>query len=356
LNLYFYVSGHGFGHISRTSVTLKKLLALPEIESIHLISSRVHFIDWEDPKLIKRNLTFDVGVYQKDSLSIDVTKTKIALQELERNKSTFIAEEAKYCKVNDIDLILTDAASLPIVFALEAGIPSIFIGNFTWDFIYENFGKYDSYFFDISNIIKAEYSFVTEALLLPFTCPMPHFLESKNVGLVGRKPKLSKEESRKLLGFSDDTKYILLSFGAYGLTDFQMNWNKLDKGIKLVASGVPGIDLNYVLSPQVDVDYPDLVRAADYVLTKPGYGILSEAYYAETPILYTDRGDFAEYPILVNSLEASFRSAYISHDEISNCDFLESFSIIDKQDKTEKRLNITLDGEENIIKSVLEYS
>ena len=35
------------------------------------------------------------------------------------------------------------------------------------------------------------------------------------------------------------------------------------------------------------------------VLTKPGYGIVSDCIGCSTRIVYTDRGDFPEYPVMV---------------------------------------------------------
>ncbi|MCK7523822.1 MAG: hypothetical protein MZV64_42470 [Ignavibacteriales bacterium] len=48
--------------------------------------------------------------------------------------------------------------------------------------------------------------------------------------------------------------------------------------------------------------YEDLVRAADVVVTKPGYGIIAECIANDTAILYTDRGRFAEYDVLVDAM------------------------------------------------------
>ena len=48
--------------------------------------------------------------------------------------------------------------------------------------------------------------------------------------------------------------------------------------------------------------YEDLVRAADVVVTKPGYGIIAECLANDAAILYTDRGHFAEYDVLVEAM------------------------------------------------------
>jgi len=355
LKIYYYVSGHGFGHISRTSVILTEILKHPGLTELHLVSSRVGFITETHPKLIKRNRILDVGVFQKDSLSMDIEKTKQELIDFEKKKNLFLKEESDYCKAKGIDLIVSDASSLPLIIALEAGIPSVFVGNFTWDFIYRKFANQDSYFANISDILATEYGFATEALVLPFHCPMPAFLEKTETGLVGRKPKLNKQEARDSFQFSDEYKYILLSFGAYGLEGFDFHWDKLPDDIKLVAYGVPGLNTDKTIVPN-DCHYPDLVTACDYVLTKPGYGILAECYYANTPILYTDRGDFAEYPFLVENLQNYFLSSYISHEEISNCEFEIHFSGIDKAKEKVKVLETPKNGEIQITNRIFEYT
>lgn len=355
MKIYFYISGHGFGHISRSGNIIKRLLNAEFIEEIHLVSTRLTFLDFTHPKLKTRNLKLDVGVSQKNSLSIDLETTKGELQDFEKNKALLLKEETKYCKRNNISLILTDSSSFPITIALEVGIQSIFLGNFTWDFIYRNYSKDDSYFGNLSDQLQVEYGFATEALVLPFSCPMPNFLEQTNIGLVGRKPTLSKELARQKFGFKDTTTYILLSFGAYGLDGTKLQTDHLSKSIQLVAYGVPGIQTEGILVPEVS-HYPDLVAAADYVCTKPGYGILAECYYAKTPILYTDRGDFAEYFYLVNAIDLYFRSAYIDLNRIISCQFEEVLTLINTIDSMTPKLELKTDGEEDVVSHLLEYN
>ncbi|XDD55174.1 glycosyl transferase [Leptospira sp. WS4.C2] len=355
MKIYFYISGHGFGHISRSGNIIKRLLAAEFIDEIHLISTRITFLDFTHPKLKTRNLKLDVGVSQKNSLSIDLQTTKEELQDFEKNKNHLLKEETEYCKKNNISLILTDSSSFPITIALETGIQSIFLGNFTWDFIYKNYAKDDAYFGNLGEQLQVEYGFATEALILPFSCPMPAFLDSTNIGLVGRKPTLSKDLTRQKFGFKDDTTYILLSFGAYGLEGTQLQTKNLNPSIQLVAYGVPGIQTEGILVPEVS-HYPDLVAAADYVCTKPGYGILAECYYAKTPILYTDRGDFSEYLYLVNALDLYFRSAYIDLPRIISCQFEEVLTLINTIDSMTPKLELKTDGEEDVVSHLLEYN
>src|SRR5262249_34513045 len=62
--------------------------------------------------------------------------------------------------------------------------------------------------------------------------------------------------------------------------------------------------------------YIDVVGASDVVVTKPGYGIVSDAIGAGVRMLYTDRGDFPEYPILVREMKSLLACAYVSQDDL----------------------------------------
>jgi hypothetical protein len=50
------------------------------------------------------------------------------------------------------------------------------------------------------------------------------------------------------------------------------------------------------------IRYEDLVGAVDIVASKPGYGIISECAANGTALLYTDRGRFCEYEVLVREM------------------------------------------------------
>ena len=53
-----------------------------------------------------------------------------------------------------------------------------------------------------------------------------------------------------------------------------------------------------------DLRYEDLVHAVDVVVTKPGYGIVAECLANGTAMLYTSRGRFREYDVMVAEMPA----------------------------------------------------
>jgi hypothetical protein len=65
-----------------------------------------------------------------------------------------------------------------------------------------------------------------------------------------------------------------------------------------------------------DISYAEAVAAVDGVITKPGYGIAADCLVHGTPVIYTDRGLFPEYDILVREMRAHLTSAYLPSQDL----------------------------------------
>src|SRR5262249_11219177 len=68
--------------------------------------------------------------------------------------------------------------------------------------------------------------------------------------------------------------------------------------------------------PPPGLRYEDLVAAADVVVSKPGYGIVSECAANGTALLYTSRENFIEYGVLVDGMPGLLRSKFINADDL----------------------------------------
>ena len=65
-----------------------------------------------------------------------------------------------------------------------------------------------------------------------------------------------------------------------------------------------------------DLHYQDLVAAVDVVVSKPGYGIVSESVANETALLYTSRGRFVEYDVFAREMPRVLRCRYIGQNDL----------------------------------------
>jgi L-arabinokinase len=110
---------------------------------------------------------------------------------------------------------------------------------------------------------------------------------------------------------------VLLSFGGLGLD--RLPWERLKRltDFFFVTTGKPKQELdNMLFLPDAQRHYKDLVRAADVIVTKPGYGIVVDALAHKVPLLYSDRGEFPEHACLVDALHQCATAEFIPQERL----------------------------------------
>ena len=120
---------------------------------------------------------------------------------------------------------------------------------------------------------------------------------------------------------------VLVSFGGHGLARLDLAGTDAGDAYTLVstvaprAPGRPEASDGLIVLDEARIyasgyRYEDLTAAADVVVTKPGYGIIAESAAHETAMLYTSRGRFLEYEVLVAAMPSIVRCRYISHGDL----------------------------------------
>ena len=254
----------------------------------------------------------DVGMIQEDSLSMDLAATLEACQRLRHRAAEIIAAELEYIKHHEVGLILGDIPPLCFAIAKRANIPSVAITNFTWDFIYRAYTKQYADFLPLVAEMRQSYRQATLALTLPFSCELDVFPRREEIPWIARVSRLTREEAREKFALPRSAVIVLLSFGGLGLR--RLPWEKLKQqsAYYFVASGEAlKEDGNLRIVPDAQKSYTDLIRAADVIVTKPGYGIVADAIAHGVAVLYTDRGEFAEHPKLVEALKECATAEFI---------------------------------------------
>ena len=343
MRITYYISHHGFGHISRSLEIIRHFS--DQGHETEIVTGRTDFLEKNSLNIQVRKEKTDTGVIQKNSLEINVEETLNELKKFREGEMELIRKETLHLQKHKPDAVISDSSPIPFAAAQNAGIPSFFIGNFTWDYIYANYIKYNSEFSGYVSAMRDHYVKCTKAYILPFHCPTDVFKDAVNVGVVGRKPRTDRETVRKRLGFDSKKKYYLFSFGAYGLSGPDFHFEKLASDSEIFISGLENFQHPKIRNVQGEY-YPDLVAAADFVVTKPGYGILAETYLAGTPVIYTDRGDFAEYAHLVDAMQKTHTSAYISQNDLF------SFNFPERKDFHFPSEKIRTDGAEEILQGI----
>lgn len=317
-SILYYVTGHGFGHAVRSMQVMRALnRAAPKLR-IHVRTTAPQWLFHDSATAVDYSQqTLDVGIIQTDSLAMKLEETLAACQALYRDPQPHIDTELSFIKAHDIDLVVGDAPPLAFEVATQAGVPSVAIANFTWDFIYRDYLRQYPAFAPVIETIIRGYRKATLALTLPYSCGCSMFPRQEELSWISRTAQLTKSEARRAFALPQSAAIVLLSFGGMGLD--RLPWQRLaeQKDYYYVTTGsARQREGNLLTIPVSHNDYVDLLRAADAVVAKPGYGIVADILAQRLPMLYTDRGEFAEYPRLVQALDECATAAFIANGEL----------------------------------------
>src|SRR5580704_6206460 len=136
--ILYYISGHGFGHASRAIELIRELRVQRSDARIVVRTSvpRWLFAPIAGGDVQVQALETDTGVVQTDSLHLDEEQTARNAGRFFEDFDRRAAIEAELIRGIGADLVAGDIPPLAFAAARRAGVPSVAIGNFTWDWIY----------------------------------------------------------------------------------------------------------------------------------------------------------------------------------------------------------------------------
>lgn len=259
----------------------------------------------------------DTGMVQADSLGLDVVESIRQANAFHAQLREKAEIEAECLRQSRADVVVGDIPPLAFAAAGLAGLPSVAIGNFTWDWIYEGYPEQPCD--RLIQTIRGAYRKASAALRLPMSGGFAELdAITRDIPFIARRSRREPPEIRRALGIPGGKPVVLMSFGAYGLTGLDTAGLRRLRDYAIVTTD-PAPGLLSVSDQQLHdagCRYEDLVHAADVVVTKPGYGIISEAIANDTAMLYTSRGRFPEYDVLVREMPAYLRAQFIDQDDL----------------------------------------
>ncbi len=318
MRIAFYITGHGFGHATRMIAVMNALSDLdPSIEfSIRTTVRERLFAQTVRGRFTLVPVRVDIGLVQQDTLHPRPLETLRETARLHRERERLIAEEAAALRAASIRLVVADIPPLAFPIAQAAGVPGVGISNFSWDWTYAWYVGQFPEFVSILAEIRTAHAAADLFLRLPFHGDVSSFPRIEDVPLVVRRRTLSREAVRSLLALPTDQPVILITFGGMELHGLDLDPLRKSGDACFVVT-TPGKDDGSLraISPNA-VPYQDLVGAADAVVTKPGYGIVSECIAYRTRILFTSRGENPEYAPLVAGLTRYTASRFIPPEDL----------------------------------------
>lgn len=318
LNLAYFISPHGFGHASRSVAVMQSLLARVPHAHFHIFTLVPGWF-FEDV-LPAGSFTLykersDIGLVQRSPLEEDLPATLAALQKYFPFQPELLTRLAASLVNSHCQAVLCDIAPLGIAAAQTAGIPSVLIENFTWDWIYEGYLSAQPAFAQIIPGLAQVFQQADDHIQTQPLC-QPAPTADLTTHPVSRSPKNPPSEVRNRLGITDNNPAVLITMG--GIPEKYAALEQLRR-LSSVWFILPGssdaqqIQDNLVLLPHRSAFYhPDLVNASQAVIGKLGYSTISEVYHAGLAFGYIPRDQFRESPLLSAYVDENFNAICIS--------------------------------------------
>ena len=305
-NILFYITGHGFGHATRSIEIIKKLVTNSAIHCHVKTNAPEWLFKLNLPRSVRHNYLFiDIGVAHHDWLTVDKKTTLAAAHEMWLDKKMLVERELKYIRGHGIDLIVADIPAMAFEIADAAGIPGVAISNFSWDWIYQPYADEFREYEHVPQLLRQAYQKATRLLRLPFYGQMDAFQNVVDVPLIGREASLDRDIIRQKLLISDTHKPLaLISLHTADLKRLDFEKISQIENIHFLLTGKKEYQSDNITYLPTDlIPFQEIVNAVDVVISKPGYGIVSECIVNQTPLMYTFRKDFQEFYPLQQGLE-----------------------------------------------------
>jgi hypothetical protein len=316
----YYVSAHGYGHGVRSTDILRSVTNLCPEQPLFIVSGLAKtFFDsrLQNASYHYRNQALDVGMVQIDPIRCDPVATLVQLESYRRQRPELIAREIDFLRANRVGLVVVDIPGIPLEVAYGEGIPRLAVGNFGWDWLYSYYASQDPRWNAFVELFREGYSKADLLLRLPFCEEMTAFPRVEDIPLVASAGKDRRGEIAEMTGCDVSKPWILLSFTSLGWDDVVLDrLEEIESYEYFVLPPLYWKRRNIHCLDGTRLPFADVVASVDGVLSKPGFGILSECAVNSKPLLYADRTDFAEYPVLEKALKKYFKCLHIPSERL----------------------------------------
>lgn len=347
-HIAYFVTPHGYGHAARAAAVMRALLRRqPDLH--YEVFTQVppwFFTSCIDGFFDYHAVVTDVGLVQRTALSEDVPKTLRRLGRFMPFDGDLVNRLAERLRETGCRLVMCDIAPLGIAAARAAGIPSLVVENFTWDWIYAGYLDEDqrlSWYIDyLAELLSGvDYRIQTE----PVSRRHAGSFTTDPVSRAGRTPA---PVIRRELGVPGNAPMVLVTMGGFSWEYGFLERLAARSGVFFV---VPGGDEalpaaasrwpNVICPPHHSrFFHPDLVNASDVVIGKVGYSTVAEVYWSGCAFGYVPRPRFRESDTLVEFVEREMSGLSLSAIEFDTGEWLNNLdSLLAMQRKVRRGLN-----------------
>lgn len=314
------ISAHGFGHAAQVIPILNELgtviddlrVILRTCVSPSFFQEKLH-VQWE-----LQAVPQDIGCIQQGPLDIDIAGTWAAYQDFHENWTTRVEQEVRAIEEAGVDLVVSNISYLAIASACQANRPGVAIASLSWDRVLAPFMQASRA--DHRTIyahIQQEYGKATHLIRLHPAIDMPVFSTSTDTGPSFSLAAVPSQDLRKLLGMKLGEKLVLIAFGGVPLVGLPLEQMETCEGFHFLVAGML-LDASFMrvhCIEDIRMPFGEMMRQADVVMTKPGYGTVATAVHYGIPLVYVRRNNFVDEQSLVDYARQHGRALELTRED-----------------------------------------
>ncbi len=303
MHIAYFITSHGYGHGVRATAIANCFSTDVQITFRTLLPQKFFCEELNRPFSVLE-ARYDCGCLQSDGVTVDILSTLECYRKIADKNRENLEKELKWCAAQKVDLIVSDITPFAFEIARHSSLPSVAVTNFTWHDIYAEYLNWNPSFKPYLDEIIKQYSYADLLIALQPSMDMDYFRKRVEVPVTGRIGINRKESVLSRYGINSNKKLGLIYTGDFGMNS--ACWQKLNDFSDWEFLGLydlPSRPSNFHLIDKKVFPYQDIISSVDCVVSKIGYGVISECFLNGTPLIYLPRKNFAEYPVLEKAVK-----------------------------------------------------
>lgn len=266
----------------------------------------------------------DVGCIQRGPLDLDVAATWEAYSQFHKNWERKVEEEASAIQSAKAQLVIANISHLAIAGASRAQCPVVGIASLSWDRVLEVYRQdHSPSQISILETIRNAYALANQLIRLHPGIEMPAFRSIVDVGPSVPLIKPHSYDLRKILKIPETDCIVLIAFGGVPLRNLPLQQVDSLSGFQFLVGALPFASSFKRVHRLENLAIPflEVLKQADIVMTKPGYGTVMAAVHYGKALIYVRRGSFIDEEGLVEYLHRHGRGKELARENFESGDW-----------------------------------
>lgn len=319
----WYVSCHGFGHITRCIAQIEKKLEIDKNYKCIIICGRSQieftklYLKQFLSRVVLKETTTDIGLVNKaNSLDVDKVKLEFELKKFINSWDFLLKKEVEFLKNYEIGDVFCDISPIGILVSKKLNKKVNLISNFTW---------YQQYkYLKLDNHIIEKYLELDKLIDNLYIYPLNLDFSYINPKIIKMDFICRKISSQKIQDIKEKYgKSIFISCGKSAQLE-----KIVVKNFKGTIFATNGIDVEnrdgIIIKLPLDIlDTHNYIGASELVITKSGWSTVAECICNKTKMILLERNGVLEDTHIMNELKKKSNVKSIKLEELMELDYLE---------------------------------